>query len=126
MGVPGPHTSGLSAGVHVLLREDAVLVTDAAEVVELVGDMGQLAPDRRGPVLPRDLLEPDARRVLAALPGRGAVSSGVIARGAQTTLDDAVARLYELRALGYVERHGDSWKLTRQAMISVRGGRGRC
>jgi len=126
MGVPGPATSGLSAGVHGLLREDAVLVTDAAEVVELVGDMGQLAPDRRGPVLPRDLLEPDARRVLAALPGRGAVSSGVIARGAQTTLDDAVARLYELRALGYVERHGDSWKLTRQAMISVRGGRGRC
>ncbi|MGW2523633.1 DNA-processing protein DprA [Streptomyces sp. NPDC001617] len=126
IGVPGPATSGLSAGVHELLRSDAMLVTDAAEVVELVGSMGQLAPDRSGPVLPRDLLEPDARRVLAALPGRGAASPGVIARGAQTTQDDAIARLYELRALGYVERHGDSWRLTRQAMISVRGGRGRC
>ena len=123
MGVPGPATSGLSAGVHELLRGDAVLVTDAAEVVELVGDMGELAPDRRGPVLPRDLLEPGARRVLAALPGRGAAPPGDIARGAQTTQDDAIARLYELRSLGYVERHGDGWKLTRQAMISVRGGR---
>ncbi|MEV0736357.1 DNA-processing protein DprA [Streptomyces sp. NPDC050549] len=125
IGVPGPATSGLSAGVHELLRGDAVLVTDAAEVVELVGDMGELAPDRRGPVLPRDLLEPAARRILAALPGNRAAAVREIARGAQTTEDDAVARLYELRALGYVERHGDGWKLTRQAMISVRPDRGR-
>ncbi|MCX5249254.1 DNA-processing protein DprA [Streptomyces sp. NBC_00201] len=123
MGVPGPATSALSAGVHELLRGDAVLVSDAAEVVELVGDMGELAPDRRGPVLPRDLLDPGARRVLAALPSRGAAPPREIARGAQTTQDDAIAKLYELRSLGYVERHGDGWKLTRQAMISVRGGR---
>ncbi|WP_210588112.1 DNA-processing protein DprA [Streptomyces sp. GESEQ-35] len=126
MGVPGPATSGLSAGVHELLRGDAVLVTDAADVVELVGAMGELAPDRRGPVLPRDLLEPGARRVLAALPARRAAAVDEIARGAQTTEDDTIARLYELRALGYVERHGDGWKLTRQAMISVHSGRRRC
>ncbi|MZF88920.1 DNA-processing protein DprA [Streptomyces sp. SID5643] len=124
MGVPGPATSGLSAGVHDLLRGEAVLVTDVADVVELVGDMGELAPDRRGPVLPRDLLEPAARQVLAALPGRGAARPEEIARSAQTAQDDAIARLYELRALGYVERHGDGWKLTRQAVMSVRGGRG--
>ncbi|WP_329336900.1 DNA-processing protein DprA [Streptomyces sp. NBC_01352] len=122
MGVPGPATSGLSAGVHELLRGEAVLVTDAAEVVELVGDMGELAPDRRGPVLPRDLLDAAARRVLAALPGRRAAMPDEIARGALTTRDDAIARLYELRSLGYVERHGDGWKLTRQAMISAGGG----
>jgi DNA processing protein len=126
MGVPGPATSGLSAGVHELLRQDAVLVTDAAEVVELVGAMGELAPDRRGPVLPRDLLDTAARRVLAALPGRGAATVDEIARGAQTSQDDAVARLYELRSLGYVERHGDGWKLTRQAMTSTGGGRPGC
>ncbi|MDN0199721.1 DNA-processing protein DprA [Streptomyces sp. S.PNR 29] len=126
MGVPGPVTSGQSAGVHELLRGDAVLVTDAAEVVELVGDMGELAPDRRGPVLPRDLLEPRARQVLAALPARRAAAAREIAHGAHTTQDDAIARLYELRALGYVERHGDGWKLTRQAMISVRSGRHPC
>lgn len=122
MGVPGPATSALSAGVHELLRGEAVLVTDAAEVVELVGDMGELAPERRGPVLPRDLLDPAARRVLAALPGRRAAPADEVARGAQTTEDDAVAWLYELKALGYVERLGDGWKLTRQAVLSVRPG----
>ena len=123
MGVPGPATSGLSAGVHGLLRGEAALVTDVADVVELVGDIGELAPDRRGPVLPRDLLEPATRQVLAALPGRGVARPDEIARSAQTAQDDAIARLYELRALGYVERHGDGWKLTRQAVMSVRDGR---
>ncbi|MFF4212612.1 DNA-processing protein DprA [Streptomyces sp. NPDC001796] len=126
MGVPGPVTSGLSAGVHELLRGEAILVTDAADVVELVGDMGELAPDRRGPVLPRDLLEPAARRILAALPARGTASPAEIARGAQTTQDDAVGRLYELRSLGFVERHGDGWKLTRQAITAGRQDHLRC
>lgn len=119
-GVPGPAASGLSAGVHELLRQDAVLVTDAAEVVELVGDMGELAPERRGPVLPRDLLAPAGRRILDALPARATARPEEIALVAQTTPDDAIARLYELRALGYVERHGDGWKLTRQARTPVR------
>ncbi|WP_330460064.1 DNA-processing protein DprA [Streptomyces sp. NBC_00820] len=126
MGVPGPVTSALSAGVHELLRGEAVLVTDAAEVVELVGAIGELAPPRHGPVLPRDLLEPAARSVLAALPGNRPAPAEEIAHGARTTRDEAIVRLYELRALGYVERHGDGWKLTRQAMISVRPGRRPC
>ncbi|OIK06949.1 DNA-processing protein DprA [Streptomyces monashensis] len=122
MGVPGPVTSALSAGVHELLRGEAALVTDAAEIVELVGDIGELAPVRRGPVLPRDLLDPPVRAVLAALPGDRAAPADEIALGARTTRDEAIARLYELRALGYVERHGDGWKLTRQAVMSVRTG----
>ncbi|MFJ7968071.1 DNA-processing protein DprA [Streptomyces sp. NPDC096324] len=126
MGVPGPATSALSAGVHELLRGEAVLVSDAAEVAELVGAMGELAPDRRGPVLPRDLLHPDAVRVLAALPARDPAGTGEIARRAATSADDAVGRLYELRALGFVERHGDGWKLTRQATASVGGDREGC
>src|SRR5262249_24712051 len=115
MGVPGPVTSALSARVHELLRRDAGLVSDAADVVEMVGDMGELAPDRRGPVLPRDLLEPAARRVLAALPARRATPASEIACDAQTTEDDAVARLYELRSLGFVERHHDRWEVPPQA-----------
>ncbi|MFD7289097.1 DNA-processing protein DprA [Streptomyces sp. NPDC059863] len=111
MGVPGPATSGLSAGVHELLRGEGVLVTDAAEVVELVGDMGELAPLRRGPVLPRDLLDPVSARVLEALPARGVSRGPEIARGAGTTTDEALGRLYELHSLGFVERHGDGWQL---------------
>ncbi|BCL27397.1 DNA-processing protein DprA [Streptomyces aurantiacus] len=126
IGVPGPASSSLSAGVHELLRGEAVLVTDAAEVAELVGDMGELAPARHGPVLPRDLLDPAAARVLAALPAREPALRREIARDAGTTEDDAVARLYELRSLGFVERHGDGWKLTRQATMSIDTDRGRC
>lgn len=120
MGVPGPVTSSVSAGVHELLRKEGVLVTDAAEVVELVGEMGELAPERRGPVLARDLLPEPAARVLAAVPvhdiGDGAGSPAVIARGAGTGEDDAIGRLYELLSLGFVERHGDGWQLTRQSV----------
>ncbi|KAF0650053.1 MULTISPECIES: DNA-processing protein DprA [Streptomyces] len=116
MGVPGAATSGLSAGVHELLRGGAVLVTDADEIAELVGDIGELAPDRRGPVVPRDLLDPVTARVLDALPppGREATVTGVAA-DAGTSVDDALGRLYELHSLGHAERHGDFWRLTTPA-----------
>ncbi|MFG2627263.1 DNA-processing protein DprA [Streptomyces sp. NPDC048473] len=112
MGVPGPATSGLSAGVHELLRGEGILVTDAAEVAELVGDIGELAPARRGPVHPRDLLDAVSARVLDALPSRGAVSGRDVARAAGTSTDEALGRLYELHSLEFVERDGDGWRLT--------------
>ncbi|MFB7533248.1 DNA-processing protein DprA [Streptomyces sp. NPDC056178] len=112
MGVPGPATSGLSAGVHELLRGEGVLVTDAAEVAELVGDIGELAPPRHGPVHPRDLLDAVSARVLDALPSRGAASGRDVARAAGTGADEALGRLYELHSLGFVERDGDGWRLT--------------
>ncbi|WP_185902647.1 DNA-processing protein DprA [Streptomyces sp. WAC05292] len=114
MGVPGPATSGLSAGVHELLRGEAVLVTDAAEVVELVGGMGELAPERRGPVLARDLLDPDTARVLDALPASGPVQAGDIALAAGAGTDEVIGRLYELHSLGFVERLGDAWRLAKR------------
>ncbi|WP_433545459.1 DNA-processing protein DprA [Streptomyces sp. CA-294286] len=124
MGVPGPVTSGLSAGVHELLRGEAVLVTDAAEIVELVGEIGDLAPARRGPVLPRDLLDPASARVLEALPGRTSADTRSVAREAGTTGDEALARLYELHSLGFVERHGDRWQLAPRAARGVPPRRG--
>ncbi|MER7112263.1 DNA-processing protein DprA [Streptomyces sp. NPDC000229] len=125
MGVPGPATSGLSAGVHELLRGEAELVTDAAEVAELVGDIGDLAPPRRGPVLPRDLLDPVSARVLEALPARGRAATGTdIARDAGTTVDEALGRLYELHSLGFVERRGDGWQLTAGAVRRPNARRG--
>ncbi|MGW0856969.1 DNA-processing protein DprA [Streptomyces sp. NPDC002690] len=110
MGVPGPATSSLSAGVHELLRGEGVLVTDAAEVAELVGEIGDLAPVRRGPVLPRDLLGPVAAAVLDALPRAGTAEVRDVARSAGTSADEALARLYELHSLGFVEREGDTWR----------------
>ncbi|MFE5732844.1 DNA-processing protein DprA [Streptomyces sp. NPDC056528] len=125
MGVPGPATSALSAGVHELLRGDATLVTDAEEIVELVGDMGQLAPERRGPVLPRDLLAPATAHVLEAVPARGPTPTTVIAHRAGAHPDETLAKLYELHSLGFVERYGEGWRLTNtatQASNARRGG----
>ena len=58
MGVPGPVTSMMSAGVHELLRQpETVLVTDADEVLELVSPIGTTpAPVKQGPVGDRDAL----------------------------------------------------------------------
>ncbi|MGK5728787.1 DNA-processing protein DprA [Streptomyces sp. URMC 124] len=111
MGVPGPVTSGLSAGVHELLREDASLVTDADEIAELVGGIGELAPERRGPVVARDLLAPGAAVVLEAVPGGSGGGEKLIARNAGLSREQALARLYELQSLGFVERRGDHWQL---------------
>ncbi|MGW0780159.1 DNA-processing protein DprA [Streptomyces sp. NPDC002913] len=112
MGVPGPATSGLSAGVHELLRGEGVLVTDAAEISELIGEIGDLAPVGRGPVLPRDQLDAVSARVLDALPRKGVRDGRDVARSAGTSTDEALGRLYELYSLGFVEREGDGWKLT--------------
>ncbi|MFJ9952754.1 DNA-processing protein DprA [Kitasatospora sp. NPDC091207] len=115
MGVAGPVTSELSAGVHALIRAGATLVTDAAEVAELIGAIGDdLAPRRSGPVLPRDLLEPAVARVLEAVP---ATAEGApverLARQSGLPPDEVLQRLYELGSLGFVERHGAHWRLVR-------------
>ncbi|EST39165.1 hypothetical protein N566_03485 [Streptomycetaceae bacterium MP113-05] len=112
MGVPGPVTSGLSAGVHRLLQHDGgCLVTDPDEVVELVGEMGDIAPDPEVPVLPRDLLPPEAARVLEALPARAAATVGRLAAASATPADRVLVRLHELRALGFVGSAGERWWL---------------
>lgn len=111
MGTPGPVTSGMSAGVHELLRGEGTVVTDAAEVIELVGHMGELAPRRTGAVLPRDVLPPESARVLDALPVRGAMAALHVARTAGMGEDVTLVRLHELWSLGFVERNGDGWQL---------------
>ncbi|WP_407988318.1 DNA-processing protein DprA [Kitasatospora sp. CMC57] len=118
MGVAGPVTSELSAGVHALIRSGgATLVTDAAEIGELVGAIGDdLAPRRSGPVLPRDLLPPPVARVLEAVP---ATAEGApvdrLARQAGLSPDEVLQRLYELGSLGFVERSGAHWRLVRSS-----------
>lgn len=112
MGVPGPVTSGLSTGVHRLLQQDGgAVVTCPDEVIELVGGMGELAPQESGPVLPHDLLPPEACRVLEALPARGAVTVDRIAAASATPVDRVLVRLHELRALGFVGSAGERWWL---------------
>ena len=70
MAVPGPVTSATSAGCHELLRtRAAALVTDAADVLDQVGDLVVDASEpRRGEQRPYDDLTRSHLRVLEALP----------------------------------------------------------
>ncbi len=74
--VPGPVTSAQSAGCHRLARADepARIVTDAGEVIEEVGLVGELAerPDPLRRV--RDSLDDTSLRVLEAMPAEAAIS----------------------------------------------------
>ncbi len=118
MGVPGPATSGLSAGVHQLLRGEAVVVTSAAEIIELVGSIGDLAPVQRGPVLARDLLDPVASRVLEAVPARGGADLRRLARDSGMAEEVTQGKLFELQSLGFVQRGGAVWELARMSTVA--------
>ncbi|GGO93726.1 DNA-processing protein DprA [Wenjunlia tyrosinilytica] len=111
MAVPGPVTSALSGGAHELLRGEAVLVTRAAEVVELCGSIGDLASERRGHMMARDLLPSRAARVLEAVPPGDGASPQAIAKAAGVVLDEALAALHELLPMGFVARRATRWRL---------------
>lgn len=115
MAVPGPVTSETSVGCHVLIREGrAVCVTSADEVIDLVGSIGtDLAPHPRGPVLPRDALNDETRRVLEAVPARGGTGPAAVAVAAGVDLTTALACLGGLAAAGFVEQSNRGWRLRR-------------
>ena len=114
MAVPGPVVSAASTGCHELIRSGAaVLVTDAATVLEQVSLAGEnLAPAPRGTVHPRDGLADEVRRVLDAVPVRTAVGVARIARtaGASALLVQQV--MPELLLAGLVEQRDGGWRLT--------------
>lgn len=100
MAVPGPVTSVLSVGCHLLLREEqAVLVT--REVVEAVGRIGDdLAPALSTPHRPTDGLSPALRAVYEALPARAC-------RYPEQLVHDSGLPLHEVRsALPLLELRG--------------------
>jgi DNA processing protein len=113
--VPGPVTSDNSAGCHRLIRRaEAVCVTTVREVIELVGAMGDdLAPEPRGPVLPRDALDEETRSVLEAVPARIGHGPATIAVSAGIDLMTTLGRLGALAAAGYIERVDRGWRLRR-------------
>ncbi|GAA3115020.1 DNA-processing protein DprA [Planomonospora alba] len=111
--VPGPVTSDTSVGCHRLIRQGAAIcVTTPAEMAELVGAIGsELAPEPRGPVLPRDRLDPETRRVLEAVPARAGAGPATIAVDAGVDLETVLSCLGGLAAAGYVERTSRGWRL---------------
>jgi DNA processing protein len=109
--VPGPVTSMASAGCHELLRRGAaVCVTDAAEAAELVGDLGESAPERRGESRPGDDLDAAGKAVLDALPVRKAAHERSIARAAGLALGDTTGALGLLELMGLAEQKDGGWR----------------
>lgn len=122
MAVPGPVTSVMSAGCHLLLREAAVtLVTGAPQVLEVVGDMGSdLAPAEHGPERLRDALSGRDRVVLEAVPAQRPAGPARIAVAAGVVLPDVLAGLGSLQSAGLVEQLPGGWRLTAAARTGTR------
>ncbi|MCB0924633.1 MAG: DNA-processing protein DprA [Mycobacterium sp.] len=113
--VPGPVTSGASAGCHELLRSGAELVTRPAEVLEIVGRVGELAPDLPRPEHVLDGLSEVQRQVYEALPGRGARTPDQIAVAAGLPATTVLGPLATLEIAGLVQRDEGRWRLAPRA-----------
>ena len=112
MAVPGPVTSVMSAGCHELVRtRGSSLVTDTADVLDLVGSLGaDDSPPRRGERRPHDGLDELHLRVLDALPVRRPASPESAARVAGLDLPTVVRVLGLLAALGLAEGNQGGWR----------------
>ena len=112
MAVPGPVTSAASAGCHELLRaRGAALVTDAADVLDLVGDLVTDARDlRRGSGRPHDGLDPVTSRVLEALPVRRRAGADSVGRVAGLDAPTVLRALGLLTACGLAEMRDGRWR----------------
>jgi DNA processing protein len=102
-----------------------VLVTDAAEVAELVGRLGEdLAPEPSRPRTERDELDAVTRQVLDALPVRSGRPVGALCRTAGLDEASVVSALGRLQLRDLAERQGDGWRLAPRAR-SAGGGSAR-
>lgn len=113
LAMPGPVTSTMSAGCHDLVRRAVgTLVTDAAEVVDMVGDLGADAvAERRGAPRPWDHLAPVARDVLEAMPARGPATVDELCRTTGLAAGACIAALGELTLSGLVVAGAQGWSL---------------
>ena len=111
--VPGPVTSSASAGCHALLRNGAELVTRAEDIVELVGRIGELAPEEPRPSTPLDGLSEAERRVYEALPGRGAATIDEIAVASGLAPERVLGPLAMLELAGLAQRDESRWRIVR-------------
>ncbi|MBC2933383.1 DNA-processing protein DprA [Nocardioides sp. zg-1228] len=113
MGVPGPVTSYTSQGVNQWLREGrATVVSDGAEVLELIGESGEHLVDvRRGERRPRDTLGPVDRQVLEWVPVGAPASVDSIARLASLHIRQTEAALQRLLTKRFVRYEEGGWRL---------------
>ncbi|WP_102142894.1 DNA-processing protein DprA [Mycobacterium hubeiense] len=111
--VPGPVTSSVSAGCHKLLRDGAQLVSRAEDIAELVGRVGELAPEEQHPTSPLDGLGEAEQRVYDALPARGFRTADEIAVASGMPAQRILGPLAMLEVAGLVVQQDGRWKLSK-------------
>jgi DNA processing protein len=111
LAVPGPVSSAMSAGCHDLIRQRrAELVTDARDVIALVGPLVPADPVHRPGDRAIDGLDLVASRVHEALPARGGASVHEIAAEAGLPVFEVLGALAELEMRDLAVRAGSSWR----------------
>lgn len=122
MAVPGPVTSALSVGCHLLLQEEqALVVTRATEVLEAVGRIGtDLAPPLSMPRRCTDGLSPELVAVYEALPARDPRHPEQLVRDSGIPLHKVRAALPLLELQGLVRYGVTGW--CRALPTTRRGG----
>ena len=111
--VPGPVISAASAGTNAWIRDGrAVLVSSAAQCVELVAPIGEglLAPERDELTLVYDDLAEVPRRVFESLPKSRATTVDRLAVIAGVSGQEVMAALGSLELTGRVERSAGGWR----------------
>lgn len=112
MAVPGSIESAMSTAPHLMIRNgQAMLVTCAAEVLELVSQSGQgTIPLLHGPVRDTDELDPVRLAVYEAVPARRRVGAGEIALAAGVSVPTVLAQLGALEDAGLVVGDEEGWR----------------
>jgi DNA processing protein len=120
MAVPGPVYSRASTAPHLMIRSgQAVLVTSAAEVLELISEMGQaMLPLAHGLNRATDALTETQLAVFEAIPARRRASVGDVALAAGVSVPTCLGALTALESAGLVEGDERGW------LVAVGGPRG--
>jgi DNA processing protein len=115
--VPGPVTSASSAGCHEAVRAGrATLVTSAAEVLELIGPIGDGALETpRAPSLPEDRLDAEETRVHESLPHSGGIDLDGLLRATALAPMVVLAALTRLEDGGFAVKSEGRWRKARRS-----------
>lgn len=112
--VPGPVTSEMSRGCHDLIRNGAVLVTDAGEAAALAMPIDALREEvlfgEPQPASGIDALPALHQRVWSALPRRAGAPLGQIVRVSGLGESEVLEALAGLELAGWVTSGGGRWR----------------
>ncbi len=110
MAVPGPVTSAMSVGCHLLLRDRfAILAAAAEDVVAAARPLQPMLFDEPFP-RPTDGLDPISVRVHDALPAHTAVTVSELSRSSGVVAASVIAALPMLEFAGLAQKDGAQWR----------------